>query len=67
MGYWVNFARNGDPNGPGLPLWPAYLGQTDVNLEFSDTIRTRRHLFKKECDFIDTIPHYRAASGRLPL
>jgi para-nitrobenzyl esterase len=32
--YWANFAKTGDPNGPGLPSWPRYAARTDRLLDF---------------------------------
>jgi para-nitrobenzyl esterase len=49
--YWVNFVATGDPNGKGLPRWPAYRPDTEPYLEFGDTIRTGQHLLKTELDF----------------
>jgi para-nitrobenzyl esterase len=31
--YWANFAKTGDPNGKGLPLWPAYKAHTEEILD----------------------------------
>jgi para-nitrobenzyl esterase len=34
QGYWVNFARTGDPNGVGLPVWPRHDPAKDLMFEF---------------------------------
>jgi len=34
QGYWVNFARTGDPNGPGLPTWPRHVADDGQIFEF---------------------------------
>jgi len=34
--YWSNFAKNADPNGAGLPDWPAYNSQTHYQVMHLD-------------------------------
>jgi para-nitrobenzyl esterase len=40
--YWTNFAKFGDPNGPGLPVWPAFNNQNPQVMYFSQTPHTGR-------------------------
>jgi para-nitrobenzyl esterase len=41
--YWVNFAKTGDPNGPGLPMWPAF-SPSAQNAMIFDTMSGARPL-----------------------
>jgi para-nitrobenzyl esterase len=41
MAYWVNFATTGDPNGKGLPHWPAFDAKNHITMELGEKIGTR--------------------------
>lgn len=41
MAYWVNFATTGDPNGRGLPRWPAFDAKNHITLELGEKTGTR--------------------------
>ncbi len=34
--YWTNFAKYGNPNGPGLPRWPAFTDADQEVMHFTD-------------------------------
>ncbi len=38
--YWTNFAKFGDPSGPGLPKWPAFNDANPVLMYFARTPHT---------------------------
>jgi para-nitrobenzyl esterase len=38
--YWTNFAKFGDPNGAGLPKWPAFSDANPVLMYFAQTPHT---------------------------
>ncbi len=62
QGYWVNFARAGDPNGAGLPAWPAQTAQSDGVLVFDTPIDLGEPSHWANCKLLGAVvPPSRAA------
>jgi para-nitrobenzyl esterase len=40
--YWVNFAKSGSPNGPGLPPWPVFANADSKVLYIGDPMTVGR-------------------------
>jgi para-nitrobenzyl esterase len=62
--FWVNFAATGDPNGKGLPSWPAYDEQQPQAMNFDDSIEAGPLVNKQALDFL--IAHPPAPPGARP-
>lgn len=51
--YWTNFAKTGDPNGAGVPAWPAYDPATDEWMTFNPSIEVKADVRAEKLDIME--------------
>jgi len=51
--YWVNFAKTGDPNGEGLPVWPAFNENNPKVIELGDEIKAAPLPYQDQLNFLN--------------
>ncbi len=53
--YWIHLAATGNPNGPGLPRWPAYRADTEEMVDFADDVHVLKGYRNEQLDVIEKI------------
>jgi para-nitrobenzyl esterase len=62
--YWTNFAKSGDPNGAGLPIWPAYSNAKPQAMHFlADTAKAGLVINKEGLEELDAYFEWRRTAG----
>jgi para-nitrobenzyl esterase len=54
VGYWTRFAKTGDPNGAGAPLWPAHETASKAFLQLGVPIASASS-WAGNCEFWDSL------------
>src|SRR5262249_40247672 len=62
--YWTNFAKTGDPNGPGLPKWPAFTEALQQAMIFDAHSSARTLPNREELDAFDAYYAWRRERGK---
>jgi para-nitrobenzyl esterase len=52
---WINFARSGNPNHPGIPHWQGYEPSTKTTMIFDDTCEAKDNLDTKQLRLIESL------------
>ena len=53
QGYWTNFAKTGNPNGPGLALWPEFKADSQMVQVIDLETKSRPAGIAQRCEFWD--------------
>jgi para-nitrobenzyl esterase len=51
--YWINFTKYGNPNGEGVPAWPAFTKSNPAVMYFSQTPHTGPVPGEKSLEVLD--------------
>ncbi len=55
-GYWTNFAKTGDPNGPGLEPWSPFTASAENIKVLDEPADDLASYHNTECAFLDQLP-----------